>query len=201
MIGVPLFVDECTSKQQRVTFARVLIEVDVTKELPKAISIEDMNGAIIEQKVHFELAPPYCSKCHVIGHNCAKKGHQGTKEQVKPRQQRVPKPIPQMSKVPQVNHEPVQVEMPQVNPEPVQGEAEIITDVVGSESTGDTATKWSLGGPRREETIVEQEKILPPIWNIVTRGQKGKDIEVGGHGVVTQLVDEAGASTFTISPG
>lgn len=54
MIGAPLFADECTTKQQRITFARLRIEVNVTKELPKTINIEDMNGRIIEQKVHFE---------------------------------------------------------------------------------------------------------------------------------------------------
>lgn len=39
MIGVPLFADECTSKQQRITFARLLIEVDLTKELPQQVKV------------------------------------------------------------------------------------------------------------------------------------------------------------------
>lgn len=73
MTGVPLFADECTYKQQRTTFARLLIEVDVIKVLPKTINIEDMNGTIIEPKVHFEWAPPYCLKFHIIRHNCAKR--------------------------------------------------------------------------------------------------------------------------------
>lgn len=44
----------------------------------------------------------------------------------------------------------------------------------------------------------QQVKDPPPIWNIVIKGQKGKDIV--GPGVVTHLVDEVGVSTFTISP-
>lgn len=67
MIGVPLFTDECTSKKQRVTFARLLIEVDVTKELHKAISIEDINGSNIEQKVHFEWAPLIALNVMLLG--------------------------------------------------------------------------------------------------------------------------------------
>lgn len=35
------------------------------------------------------------------------------------------------------------------------------------------------GGTMREVVHVQQEKAPPPIWNIVTRGKKGKDIEVG----------------------
>ena len=47
---------------------------------------------------------------------------------------------------------------------------------------------------------IQQEKAPPRVWNIVTRGQKGKDVEVGGPGIITHLVDEAGISTVTISP-
>ena len=53
-----------------------------------------------------------------------------------------------------------------------------------------------------EAIHVQQEKAPPPIWNIVTSGQKGKYIKVGGGGpgIITHLVDEASANTFTISP-
>lgn len=34
VIGVPLYADECTTHQKRISFARMLIEVDVTKTLP-----------------------------------------------------------------------------------------------------------------------------------------------------------------------
>ncbi|XP_021715736.1 uncharacterized protein LOC110683652 [Chenopodium quinoa] len=73
VLGVPLCADECTSKQLRVSFARFLIEVDVTKTLPKNIWFESPDGALIEQKVVFEWAPPFCSKCNKVGHDCARK--------------------------------------------------------------------------------------------------------------------------------
>lgn len=46
MIDTPLFTDECTTQQQRITYARLLIEVDVTKPLPRVVTIEDSNGKI-----------------------------------------------------------------------------------------------------------------------------------------------------------
>lgn len=33
-LGVPLYADECTTQQLRVSFARMLIDIDVTKPLP-----------------------------------------------------------------------------------------------------------------------------------------------------------------------
>lgn len=33
-IGSPIYVDECTAKQTRITYARVLVEVDVTEDIP-----------------------------------------------------------------------------------------------------------------------------------------------------------------------
>lgn len=44
MIKVSLFADECITRQMRVSFARVLIEVYVTKEVLKVVCIEDTNG-------------------------------------------------------------------------------------------------------------------------------------------------------------
>ncbi|KAG5594739.1 hypothetical protein H5410_035971 [Solanum commersonii] len=46
-IGIPMFADECTTKQTRISFARMLVEVDVTKPLPEEIN-----------------------KCQVVGHVC-----------------------------------------------------------------------------------------------------------------------------------
>lgn len=54
--------DECTSKQMRISFARLLVEVDVTKELPKSVAVQDPSGKTIIQKVVYEWPPPYCPK-------------------------------------------------------------------------------------------------------------------------------------------
>lgn len=65
--------DECTSRQLRVSFARLLVEIDVTKPLPTSISVEGPDGEVMEQNVIYEWRPPFCSTCNKVGHDCAKK--------------------------------------------------------------------------------------------------------------------------------
>ena len=70
LLGTPICADECTSRQLRVSFARVLVEMDVTKPLPKSVVLEDPQGKLIEQKVWYEWALPFCVKCQKVGHVC-----------------------------------------------------------------------------------------------------------------------------------
>ena len=72
LLGVPLYADECTSKTLRVSYARILIEMDVTKTMPKEVKIADPNGNVFSQKVSYDWIPPYCKKCQSMGHNCEK---------------------------------------------------------------------------------------------------------------------------------
>ncbi|TMX05238.1 hypothetical protein EJD97_000234, partial [Solanum chilense] len=69
-IGVPLFADECTTKQTRISYARMMIEVDVTKAIPQQITVADTNGRTFVQEVVMEWKPHYCDKCQKIGHQC-----------------------------------------------------------------------------------------------------------------------------------
>lgn len=61
VVGVPICADECTSRQLRVSFARVLVEVDVTKPLPTKVSVADPDGKLMEQEVMYEWTPPFAS--------------------------------------------------------------------------------------------------------------------------------------------
>ncbi|KAH0685680.1 hypothetical protein KY290_017198 [Solanum tuberosum] len=45
-LGEPLYADECTAKVDRILFARVLIEMDVAKELPRKLKVEDPSGRV-----------------------------------------------------------------------------------------------------------------------------------------------------------
>ncbi|XP_058765693.1 uncharacterized protein LOC131639209 [Vicia villosa] len=72
-IGKPLLTDECTSKKLRVSYARVLIEVDVTKQLRTQITIRDPQGEKMVQPVDYEWRPPYCTSCNKVGHEGKKK--------------------------------------------------------------------------------------------------------------------------------
>ncbi|XP_058751687.1 uncharacterized protein LOC131624790 [Vicia villosa] len=58
-LGKPVMVDECTAKKLRVTYARVLIEVDVTNELKNYINIRDPSGKLLSQQVDYEWRPPF----------------------------------------------------------------------------------------------------------------------------------------------
>ncbi|KAG5605882.1 hypothetical protein H5410_027374 [Solanum commersonii] len=50
-LGVPLYGDECTTKVERISFERVLVEMDVSRELPKKLMVEDPNGRVFEHEV------------------------------------------------------------------------------------------------------------------------------------------------------
>ena len=79
VIGVPLMADDFTTRQARVSFARVLIEVDITKPLPSSIKFVNENGLVVEQKVSFEWVPPFCFNCQVVGHDCHKRSQRPTR--------------------------------------------------------------------------------------------------------------------------
>lgn len=73
VLGKPICADECTSMQARISYARMLVEVDITQLLQYKIRIEGENGLMIEQKVYYEWVPMYCQKCHKVGHVCKEK--------------------------------------------------------------------------------------------------------------------------------
>lgn len=47
-IGVILYVDECITKVEQISYAWVLVEIDVTRELLQKIKVEDPNGRVLE---------------------------------------------------------------------------------------------------------------------------------------------------------
>ncbi|XP_021744067.1 uncharacterized protein LOC110710117 [Chenopodium quinoa] len=73
LLGVPICADECTTRQLRVSFARVLIEIDVTKPLPSSVWVESPLKELLEIRMVYEWAPSFCSKCNKIGHDCSVK--------------------------------------------------------------------------------------------------------------------------------
>ncbi|CAO2821070.1 unnamed protein product [Amaranthus hypochondriacus] len=72
-IGVPILADECTAKQIKVSYARVLVEVDITKEFVKDIRVRDNMGREFCQKAIPEWKPFFCRSCNKIGHDCQMK--------------------------------------------------------------------------------------------------------------------------------
>ncbi|XP_019241976.1 PREDICTED: uncharacterized protein LOC109227676 [Nicotiana attenuata] len=93
-IGTPMYADECTAKQLRVSYARMLIEVDMTKPLKDEIIVEDSNGKTFLQSVIYDWKPKFCEKCQIIGHDC--KQERGRQIQMNTKnEQRKPKKVVQ----------------------------------------------------------------------------------------------------------
>lgn len=90
VLGRPLCADECTSQQSRISYARMLVEVDITKPLVYKVPITGDNGLELIQQVYYEWVPLFCQKCQKVGHVCREK-NQGTKIPEQRKQQWVPK--------------------------------------------------------------------------------------------------------------
>ncbi|XP_058762881.1 uncharacterized protein LOC131636267 [Vicia villosa] len=72
VLGTPLCTDECTANKLRVSYARILVEIDVTSKQKDSIIIRDSIGRKIEHPIEYEWKPKYCEKCMKVGHNCDK---------------------------------------------------------------------------------------------------------------------------------
>lgn len=71
MIGKPLFMDKLTTSQNRVSFARICVEIKAGGDLPKSLTFKDEDGNICTQEVIYEWLPSHCPKCKSFGHNCS----------------------------------------------------------------------------------------------------------------------------------
>lgn len=53
-VGTPITTDEMTESKKRVSYARILVEVDVSKELTKIVPLRMPNGRDRDQIVKYE---------------------------------------------------------------------------------------------------------------------------------------------------
>jgi hypothetical protein len=58
-----------TSNLARLSYARVLVEIDLLEELLHYIDVLLPNGSTLHQKVIYETLPKFCKHCHVLGHS------------------------------------------------------------------------------------------------------------------------------------
>lgn len=75
--------DECTASKLRVSYARVLVEMDITVEMKDHITFINPKGQKIVQEVMYEWKPPYCKVYNLVGHSCQVKKQEGKKPQQK----------------------------------------------------------------------------------------------------------------------
>lgn len=54
VLGKPLCADECATLQKRISYAKLLVEVDITKPLVYKVQIEGEQGKMMDQQVFYE---------------------------------------------------------------------------------------------------------------------------------------------------
>lgn len=68
-LGKPMCTDILTAKGERISYTRLLIEMDITQTLPESVNVEASDGSIWSQKIEYEWKPILCQECMQFGHN------------------------------------------------------------------------------------------------------------------------------------
>ncbi|KAF7147634.1 hypothetical protein RHSIM_Rhsim03G0101000 [Rhododendron simsii] len=77
-IGRPLYADSRTERCQRLSYARVCVEIEVGAHLPLSFTLRFDNGKEVDIKVKYPWKPLQCMDCMVFGHSeggCKKNVH------------------------------------------------------------------------------------------------------------------------------
>ncbi|OIT21754.1 hypothetical protein A4A49_33236 [Nicotiana attenuata] len=67
LLGKPICTDRLTAECERVSYARILVEMDITQPMPDEIFVETPNRSWM-QRVEFEWKPKLCIDCNEFGH-------------------------------------------------------------------------------------------------------------------------------------
>ena len=79
-VGKPITTDKMTRTKERLSFARVLVEVDVSSEVVSDVEIRLPTGDVYHQLVISEFTPKFCRSCKSFGHvesSCGKASEGG----------------------------------------------------------------------------------------------------------------------------
>ncbi|XP_074271075.1 uncharacterized protein LOC141594996 [Silene latifolia] len=68
VVGKPLFADLPTTYKSKLSFARVLVEVDVAGDLHTTMQLNSPNRGETTQRIIYEWLPHYCHCCRKLGH-------------------------------------------------------------------------------------------------------------------------------------
>ncbi|OIT40353.1 hypothetical protein A4A49_10437 [Nicotiana attenuata] len=68
VVGKPLYTDRITAEMEKVSYARVLVEADISHPLPDSFEIQTPRG-IINQQIEYDWKPKFCCECIRFGHN------------------------------------------------------------------------------------------------------------------------------------
>ncbi|KAL2248361.1 UNVERIFIED_CONTAM: Retrovirus-related Pol polyprotein from type-2 retrotransposable element R2DM [Sesamum indicum] len=67
-LGTPIAMDSLTMKMERVSYARILVEVDASKKLIEQVEFVMQNGITRKQPVVYEFTPKFYIACNRFGH-------------------------------------------------------------------------------------------------------------------------------------
>ncbi|KAL2897076.1 hypothetical protein RDABS01_038859 [Bienertia sinuspersici] len=84
IIGTTLKVDNVTMNKDRLSYARILVEVELDKELPDYIRFQNEKGLPVQQNIEYEWIPTFCIVCKKYGHP-SDKCHKQIKKQWQPK--------------------------------------------------------------------------------------------------------------------
>ncbi|KAK4360146.1 hypothetical protein RND71_019098 [Anisodus tanguticus] len=68
-VGIPLYTDKFTKERSKMNYARVLIEIDVSKKPIQEFGVKLPDSRRYTQKVEYENYPEFCFHCATFGHN------------------------------------------------------------------------------------------------------------------------------------
>ncbi|GAV83566.1 DUF4283 domain-containing protein [Cephalotus follicularis] len=68
-LGVPLCMDAATSAGNRLSFARVCVEMKASSSFPNSFKVRRRNGTLSEVMVQYVWKPSVCSVCRVFDHS------------------------------------------------------------------------------------------------------------------------------------
>ena len=57
-----------TSSMSRLSYARILVELDLRADLPQSVALCLPNGITLDQQIVYETLPKFCKHCNVLGH-------------------------------------------------------------------------------------------------------------------------------------
>ncbi|GFZ12807.1 hypothetical protein Acr_23g0011920 [Actinidia rufa] len=80
-IGKPVYMDKLTTHSERISYARCLVEIDMSMELPDFVILKMHNGVLLEHNIFYENLPRFCPLCKVVGHS--EEGCQAKKSKAK----------------------------------------------------------------------------------------------------------------------
>ena len=68
VLGKPIQCDHMTSTLSPLSYAKVLIELDLREDTPQSVVVSLPSGPVLQQKVVYESLPKFCNFCNALGH-------------------------------------------------------------------------------------------------------------------------------------